>query len=127
MGNAKYVFRERERKNIKAIMKNIETFRYLVLLYAQLYCSVELMDEARSKPFIKGSTKRKLRMAMEELEREIKPFVNKLYEEEEGMIFQRLQVELSKHIHTITETQIEDIVNGNIGTHNEQKETSVSI
>lgn len=108
-------------------MKNIETFRYLVLLYAQLYCSVELMDEARSKPFIKGSTKRKLRMAMEELEREIKPFVNKLYEEEEGMIFQRLQVELSKNIHTITETQIEDIVNGNIGTHNEQKETSVSI
>lgn len=108
-------------------MKNIETFRYLVLLYAQLYCSVELMDEARSKPFVKGSTKRKLRMAMEELEREIKPFVNKLYENAEGMIFQRLQVELSKHIHTITETQIEDIVNAEHRKYNEQEETSDSI
>jgi len=37
--------------------KQYQKFRFLVKLYAQLYTSVELMDEAQAKPFIKNVTR----------------------------------------------------------------------
>lgn len=91
--------------------KNLESFRFLVFLYAQLYVSVEMVDVALAKPFTKGDTKRKLRMAMKALERDIKPFVNKLYEDEEEMIFQQLQEALATQTNELAKTKIEDIIN----------------
>lgn len=88
-----------------------QQFRFLVLLYAQLYTSVEIMDEARSKPFIKGNTKRKLRLALEELEKNIEPQINQLYKDEEKMIFQNLQLSLTENIKETVNKSIEDIVN----------------
>lgn len=99
-----------------------EQFRFLVVLYAQLYTSVEIMDTAKAKPYIKNVTRRKLNLALKELESDIKPFVYKLYEDEEEMIFQNLQEELAKYLVDITETQIEDIVNGELTRDNEQEE-----
>jgi hypothetical protein len=88
-----------------------QQFRFLVLLYAQLYSSVELMDEARAKPFIKGNTKRKLRIALESLEKDIEPQVNQLYADEEKMIFQNLQLALTENLKTTINSTIEEIVN----------------
>lgn len=88
-----------------------EQFKFLVLLYAQLYSSVEILDEARAKPFIKGNTKRKLRMALESLEKDIEPQVNKLYEDEEKMIFQNLQIALTENVKKSVNTCITDLVN----------------
>lgn len=86
-------------------------FRFLVLLTAQLYTSVELMDDALSKVMVKGSTKRKLRMAMQSLEADIKPFVHKLYENEEELIFQNIQEELQDLVEKIVSAKLEDIAN----------------
>lgn len=91
--------------------KDFKRFRSLVLLFAQLYSSVEMMDIIISDKLIKGATKRKLRMAMEELESNIKPFVNKLYEDEEEMIFQKLQEALTLKVKDVVDSQLEDIVN----------------
>ena len=91
--------------------KELDKFRFLVVLYSQLYSSVELMDLARSKPFIKGATKRKVGMALESLERDIMPFVNRLYQDEEEMIFQNLQEALFQMVVDIVDNKIENIVN----------------
>ena len=91
--------------------KDFKRFRSLVLLFAQLYSSVEMMDIIISDKLIKGAAKRKLRMAMEELESNIKPFVNKLYEDEEEMIFQKLQEALTLKVKDVVDSQLEDIVN----------------
>lgn len=88
-----------------------QQFRFLVLLYAQLYTSVEIMDEARAKPFIRNATKRKLRLALEELEKNIEPQINQLYKDEEKMIFQNLQLSLTENTKETINKSIEDIVN----------------
>lgn len=91
-------------------MNDIETFKFLVKLYAQLYTSVELMDT--SIPFLKSKTKWEMRKALDTLEKDIRKAVLKLYENEEEMIFQTLQEAISEHLNFILNNKIEDIVNG---------------
>jgi len=91
-----------------------QQFRFLVLLTAQLYTSVEMMDNALSRVMVKSSTKRKMRMALESLELDIKPFVHKLYQQEEEMVFQNIQENVVKLVKELTEAQLEDIANGEV-------------
>lgn len=91
-------------------MNDIETFKFLVKLYAQLYTSVELMDT--SIHVLKSKTKWEMRKALDTLEKDIRKAVLKLYENEEEMIFQNLQEAISEHLNFILNNKIEDIVNG---------------
>lgn len=93
-------------------MKDIETFKFLVKLYAQLYTSVELMDNAVASPLLKSKTKWEMRKALDTLEKDIRKSVLSLYENEEEMIFQNLQEAISEHLNFILNNKIEDIVNG---------------
>ena len=95
---------------------NEELFRKLVKLYAQLYVSVEMLDDTVSSRYVKGVVKRKLNNALQELERQCKPFVHKLYETDD-VLFQVIQERLKELTDDILEKSIEELVNG------KQKET----
>lgn len=90
---------------------NEQLFRHLVKLYAQLYVSVEMLDDAVSSRYVKGVVKKKLNIALQELERQCKPFVHKLYETDD-ILFQAIQERLKELTDEVLSKSLEEIVNG---------------
>jgi hypothetical protein len=105
----------KKRKKIKEVKKNnkepiaennqIEYFRKAIKLYASLQISLELCTDIKNSPFVKNSLKAKISNLEKQLELDIRPYVNKLYDKDEEA-FQVIQ----NSIEMIRDNSLEEIV-----------------
>ena len=83
----------------------IEFFRKALKLYASLQISLELCTDIKDSPFVKNSLKAKISNLEKQLELDIRPYVNKLYDKDEEA-FQVIQ----NSIEMIRDNSLEEIV-----------------
>lgn len=93
---------------------DIDKFRYLLKLYASLQINLEILTEINGNGLVTQSLKRKMKNLEEQLEREIRPYINKLYEKDEEA-FQVIQ----NGIEIIRDRSVEEIVDRAIEYANE--------
>ena len=100
--------------------EDIDNFRHAIKLMASLQLSIEMTTDARSRPYVKKALKNKLRLAEDQLERDIEPFVNKLYETDED-VFQNIQNAIENLIDYVITKTIEETVNRSIEVTNQKQ------
>lgn len=96
--------------------KQLDYFRNALKLYASLQISLELCTDIKNSPFVKNSLKNKISNLEKQLEIDIRPYVNKLYEKDE-QAFQVIQTS----IEIIRDDALEDIVNRALKLEAEKK------
>lgn len=83
----------------------MQFFRKALKLYASLQISLELCTDIKNSPFVKNNLKAKISNLEKQLEVDINPYVNKLYDKDEGA-FQGIQ----NAIEVIRDNELEEII-----------------
>lgn len=87
-------------------------FRKIVLILSMVQNLIDVADHPECKTFIKGQSKRRMRLLVESLEKDTKEYINKLYDTDD-VLYQALQEASVKHLHYLLNNTIESIVNEN--------------
>lgn len=89
---------------------NETDFRNAVLVLAMVQNLIDVADSDFCKQFFKGSTKRKLNMAVTSLEVDTRKYINKLYDTDD-VLFQALQEGAKANLEYLLNNKIEDVIN----------------